>query len=780
MGTETKGWLACGLAAALFLAPAVTRGGLGPADLLLSMTPWSQYRDRFPDVSGVHNPQLDVIQQYVPWRMFAADSLRHGQLPLWNPHAYCGQPFVGNVLSAVFYPFTWLATIMPIGRFFLLSAWFHLTLLGGGMWLLLRDHKLCWYSALGGALAMMFNPFVVGWLQFTVLSQWTLAWLPLTVWAWRRAWTMRRPGRLVWPALTLALAMLGGHLQIAFYVGLGWALYAVAMILMARRPRDLLLYVAAPAALAMGLAALQIAPALEMARFSGRGQATYDQAVASALPLRSLVQLVAPWFYGRNTFDYWGFYGGNAIEASLGTGAAALWLAVAGLAAWRRQPTVRALALIAAVALSLALGTPLYWLAWRFVPGFKALSGLPRAMCLWGFAAAALTGFGIEALAGEGGPRRALGLTALAGTAGALLLAWLGEALRAAPNVVTAFSDGRTGYVAWQSVVALAAAAAVGHVAFHGQRRAAPWLVAVVAAELVVLGFSESTGLRPDAFFFRTPEIDYLTSRPEPFRMVGLPGGRRPAFLDWMPMNTPLAYGLSSPSGSESLSFGPYRAILAAFCEPGWEPKLGSPLLNLAGVRYVLSTANLEGVQGLRRVAGERVGVFENPAALPMAFLTRRWRRLQPAAQAEAVTQADFDPAEALVTPDAPPCPIRTQDNNGSTILNVTRPSPQRWTAEGVAPGPGLALLTQSRVPGWRAFVNAQPAPLYAADAVFTAAAVPAGALTVRWVWISPAFALGLFVSLMAVALGTAWLTAGRNDVGRCGRERVAAGTPDP
>jgi hypothetical protein len=771
MRVELAGWAACGVLAALFLAPGFLHGGLGPGDLLLSMTPWAQYHDRFPAIHGVHNPQLDVIQQYFPWRMYAAATLRTGVLPLWNPHAYCGQPFVGNVLSAVFYPFTLLALWLPIGTFFLLSAWCHLTLLGGGMWLLLRDHGLRWPSCLAGAAAIMLNPFVAGWLHYTVVSQWTFGWLPLIVWAWRRAYLPRRPGRLPWTVLLLAVTMLGGHLQIALYVALGWAFYAVGWVLLEGRPKDLLAYVAAPGALAVGLASLQWMPALEMARLSGRQSQPYATSVADAMTPRSLIQCIAPWFYGDNTlkgdstfgYSYWG-PAGNAVESSWGTGCAALWLALVAVC-WRRERSVRLFAALGGLALLMALGTPVYWLFWKLVPGFKALRGLPRIMCLWSFAGAALCGFGVEALsADESRPRaRAVGVGIVVLTVAGLLAAWLCEAMRAAPGVLTAFTEQLTGYAVTQSAIALVPALIIGHVVFHGQARRAPWLALLVVAELFALDFGQSTGVPPGVLFFATPETDYLTSREEPFRMVGLPSGRRQPFLDWMPMNTPMAYGLSSPSGSESLSFAPYRGLLDAFCEPGWEPKLGSPLLNLVGVRYVLSGADLDGHFGLRRVAGERVGVFENPAAQPLLFATSQWRALPAIEQHAALLAPDFDPRVAIVGPeqghpDKPePC---------VTVSSPRRLTPQRWAAAFECGAPALAVLTQSRVPGWQAWVDGKRTELVPVDEVFCGAALPAGRCDVRFIWRSGTFAVGLFASLLALAVLAAWWVAGTAPVG--------------
>ena len=77
------------------------------------------------------NPLMwDGMAEFYPWRLFAAESLRAGWIPLWNPHQFCGTPFVANSQSAVFYPLNLLFCVMPVARAFGVSVWLHLRLTG--------------------------------------------------------------------------------------------------------------------------------------------------------------------------------------------------------------------------------------------------------------------------------------------------------------------------------------------------------------------------------------------------------------------------------------------------------------------------------------------------------------------------------------------------------------------------------------------------------------------------------------------------------------------------
>ncbi len=56
--------------------------------------------------------------QFYPWRKFAFDMIRTGQLPLWNPYLGNGTPLIANYQSAIFYPPNWLSLILPLAYSF--------------------------------------------------------------------------------------------------------------------------------------------------------------------------------------------------------------------------------------------------------------------------------------------------------------------------------------------------------------------------------------------------------------------------------------------------------------------------------------------------------------------------------------------------------------------------------------------------------------------------------------------------------------------------------------
>ena len=88
--------------------PIFTGRALLPGDYLARMQPWTAVESQKSKVESPRpqwNPlEWDAIAQFYPWRVFYARSMRSGHIPLWNPHQFCGTPFLANGQSACLYP----------------------------------------------------------------------------------------------------------------------------------------------------------------------------------------------------------------------------------------------------------------------------------------------------------------------------------------------------------------------------------------------------------------------------------------------------------------------------------------------------------------------------------------------------------------------------------------------------------------------------------------------------------------------------------------------------
>ncbi|MBM3496291.1 MAG: hypothetical protein FJX72_18510, partial [Armatimonadetes bacterium] len=271
------------IAAALALhGPAIVRGRvLLPADVVLLMRPWGQIAvQRFPELRYAQNQLLGPIFEYYPWRHYSRSRIRAGELPLWNPYEMGGNVLLANSQSAVLYPPNALLYVLPLWVGINLVTLFHTTTTGLLMLGLLRCMGLRPGAAVAGAFTWMLCGCLIVWTEFQTPTA-ALCWLPGALWAaevFVRRWASYKAdgapkhrrgaiGALVLMAVALALALVAGHPQFAFYVVL-----AVAITMALRTPRAALWALPTTLVLAGSIGAATLIPVAEAARINHRGR----------------------------------------------------------------------------------------------------------------------------------------------------------------------------------------------------------------------------------------------------------------------------------------------------------------------------------------------------------------------------------------------------------------------------------------------------------------------------------------------------------------------------
>lgn len=384
----------------------------------------------------------DTMAYMYPYRVFAAEALRDGRVPLWNPWIFFGVPFLANLQSAVFYPLHALFLILP-GPFamnasvvlhFFLAAWFA-ALAARGI------ARLDWWSAGVAGLLYGFSGFVGA--QVGHLNQLNAAaWLPLAALTLHYSLEAHAIRWAVATGAILAVQLLAGHAQESYMTVVALAAYVtfhVAVVAwtltfprraphgdglgvwaqslregapsVAPRPTDLsfrggaalrwrawwrhaawsgvLLGIAG--ALAGGIAAVQALPTTELTAVSIRaGGMSFGEAISFSLPPRELFVGLLPTFGlaspSSNEFLGWvGFSGATLV--------------LAGITFRARQPAVLFFAILALVALLLALGnhTPIYGSIFR-LPGMNLFRVPARWLFLATFGASIVGGAGFSFL----------------------------------------------------------------------------------------------------------------------------------------------------------------------------------------------------------------------------------------------------------------------------------------------------------------------------------------------------------------------------------------------
>lgn len=727
-----------------------------PAHFLYHLAPWSQ--SRLPEDRPTWNPLMyDSVGQFYPWRKFAAETLRSGSLPLWNPFQFSGTPFVANSQSAVLYPGNLLYYLMDPARAAGWSVILHLTLAASFMYLFLLALGVSRMAGVFGGIAYAFSTWQISWLHLPTFLA-TSCWLPLALYGTLRLFAPdsdpanRRWLTAVGLGFTLGMAMLAGHLQIAFYVLLATgllALYLTAARLRERSGRTAVCaWIGLLGALALAgmIAAPQVLPSLELSRQSHRAAPVSVQGYAAytayAVSLPSLVTLFLPDFYGNPSLagaTYFGTSRGNMYfnyaENALYLGLPTLLFAVFALLR-RRQPgrMIPFLGGLALLSLLLALGTAVCALLYFYVPGFGQSGSPGRALVLWAFAMSALGALGYEKLAQDAAaPARTALVAVTLPVIACVFLAMLGQAdVQHAERTMTGFS--------WRPQIprqaGLFALSGLMLMALASGRMRTGWMTALPIGLLALDLFANGVNFNPTAaraeVYPSTASIAFLQERAGHDRIMPV-HTRNWSFFGpdaALPPNSALALGLRDVQGYDSLFPGQYKAFMNRIAGEGRDaspPEVGnmvfardpsSPLVRLAGVRYLISPSPLS-LPDTRETVLDNLYLYELIGAPGRA-------QVMGGAEGSAAWRED---------------------------------SPTRVTLTVTADAPGALTLADQFYPGWRAAVNGRDAPIERVNGIFRQVPIPAGESVVAFVYRPASFQVGLYLMLTALSVGAFCMT---------------------
>ena len=706
----------------------------------------------------------DLTNMFLHWLRFAVSSIQRGQLPLWNPYLFSGVPFVANPQPALFYPPTWLALLMPTTRALGWIVVLHVWLAGVGMYAWLRSEGASTAGALFGATTFAFSGYFFVRVYAGHLGVITTgAWLPVVLWAYRRAAGQRSWTLAILGGLPVGLSILAGHTASFIYVALGLAAYAAfhgwARWREERSGRAALLPLAWAVVMlfaGVALAAVQLLPMAELATRSTR-QATssYEFASRFSWPPGYLLTLLVPNFFGEPAHT--GYWGDGAYEEFIFyVGILPLLLALLGLRL--RHRLVPFLGTLGLGALLLAMGQygSLHALFYRFVPLFQVARAPARAGFLFTLAAAALAGLAVTALQSSTHEERTrlLGavtwprVLAVAGgtlaliVAGFAAFAWGREANPAAGRLWHQ-ANRTASFLLFFLLAAGLLMARRGARPERANPRAGFWLLALGLAVVDLWTFGNGavqvTDVQESAYW---RIVDQAVPDPQAARV--LPWG-----LNNFDQNGGVPFGLRSVFGYDPLVLQRYEEFFGSWPDPR------ARTYDLLNAGYVVTTARLEftdedpdqpaSPQFLSKQSG--VFVYERPDALPQAWVVPRAEVADDAAALARIHEPDFDPRSTALVDSPLECSGATGEPGTAEIV---RYEGNRIEAQ-VRGGGGLLILSEVYYPGWRAMVDGSATRLVRADYLLRAVCVPAGEHRVVLVYDPPLVKIGLAITGLAL-----------------------------
>ncbi|MFK7803308.1 MAG: YfhO family protein [Anaerolineae bacterium] len=364
----------------------------------------------------------DTFLYFYPYWQMAADALRAGEIPFWNPHIFMGAPLLANSQVGFFYPpnwLFWLAADPP--QAVKLAIVSHLVI---GAWGLFRlAHKRLEMSLVAGLLsAVVFA--LGGYLTAQVehVNQLEgLAWLPwllvvvdgFAVRGWHKGATALKSGHVTQASKPLysvvavaglfTLQILAGHTQTVFLSGAACGLWLFAGALQPnltiKQRLWPLLFLGGGAVLALLISAAQLIPTYELTQLSSRqgGLTTAEVLSFSWHPLLA-TQSLLPTIGQAGFTEYVAFIPLTALFL-------AIWALIIG---WKdglnrmlKHKMIQPI-LLTGTGLFLALGR-FNLISWYYsrLPGFDLFRVPARWLILYAIGIALLAGFGLDRL-GQG------------------------------------------------------------------------------------------------------------------------------------------------------------------------------------------------------------------------------------------------------------------------------------------------------------------------------------------------------------------------------------------
>ncbi len=707
-------------------------------------------------------PDSDFLAEHLPAKLFLNREWREtGELPLWNPHHFCGSPFVHDVQVGAFYPPNAVVYLVPEIAVGAALSWviaLHVIAAGVFAYIYARSHALNEVGSVVAAVGFMLSS---KWLTHLLLAGHTvtagLTWLPLVLLfaecgiARKRAWSVLCAG------IALALLALGTHPQWALYAGM----FAVAWTF-PRDRADLRAWAACwfgAVVVAAMLAMVQLLPTMEAGQWSARS-GKLDASGSLTVGLQTALALLGPSlaYSPPHSWEMQGVFGvywlAAAVAAPLVCGGRSRWqfgvlcglvvfaIGGAALVDWIpvfnlfRVPT--RMLLIAAFPLAFLAGSTTHVLTqsgWSLEARIALARGFRRVVFVVGMPTI-------------------LGLWLASGEVWWAFIAYWVAVVFALPLFVRVLqnqmSDTRARTALWLTIL----------------------LVDLVSPVAVLPTVKPQADLYP-----ASPALDYLKAQPDPVRVLDHDIGEgSPASFLGIGAPQAMVHGIATPRGYNPLDVRHYREFLAFVVNdptpvrgnspytqqvmPNFE--VGNPtLFELLRVTHRLAPNNAPPLPGAWRVVLDDPAPLapNTPSRLPPHTLNERAKPVPRAWIVPKAERVTGDHLETLKACDFARTVLIASDNAlshpeiaapGTARIAAYRAN--RVTVELDGSG-GWLVLSDVWFPGWTCRVDGAEVPVYRANHAFRAVPVPAGTKVAEFRFAPRSYRVGWWLSACSLGL---------------------------
>ena len=695
----------------------------------------------------------DPVRQQYPWRELAIATLKKLELPLWNPYNFSGTPLLANLQSAVFYPFNLLLFILPFNIGWSVLIILQPLLAGIFLYWYLRNLSVHRIASFLGSNVFAFCGFSVAWMEWGTILHVTL-WLPLILLAIDKIFSISHRHKfsifnfqfsiLIWSLIfvfSLVFSFFAGHLQIFFYVVLFTSLYILARWIQYGKIFNILFVFFIFYILFFILTAVQWIPTLQFILLSARN---VDQVAWTKegwfIPMSHLIQFVVPDFFGNpTTLNYWGVW--NYGEFIGYVGIVPLVLAIFALF-FRHDKKTIFFGTIFFVSLIFALPTFLAKLPYLLQIPFFSTSQPTRLLFIIDFSLAVLAAFGFDYFIRAKKKGIIYPVIFIAFILTFLWIFTLSDknifSLVLEENIIVSKRNLMLPTILFSVFVLLTIP-----VYFLKKQKQIVIIVCFIMVGVTMfdlIRFADKfTPFTDQKYLFPQTKItSFLQKNIGHYRFMTTDSRI-------LPPNFSVIYKLQSVDGYDPLYTSRYAELIAASerGEPNISPPFGfnriitphnynSKIIDLLGVKYVLSLSDLNSPK-LKKVFQEgQTRVYENKEVLPRVFFVEQMVLTDNnQAAINKMFESNFDPRRTAIIERSRGVNIVSPRRCTKCKVKFLRYQNSKISIKTENDVDGFLVLTDSFYPAWRAKIDGKETKISRTDYNFRGVFVEKGSHTV-------------------------------------------------
>lgn len=225
---------------------------------------------------------------------FFKQACSEGEFPLWNKYVALGTSFVGDIQNRVFYPLTWFCAFLPADIAFKFFYVLHISMANLFMYGLCKEIECGRIVSFCGTFFFSFsNLIIIRYEHINILC--CLVWIPLIFTLLIKYYRSMQKKYIAVTALVMGIQFMAGFPQTAFYSDL--FVFISMFYLNYRFNNSIRKYLVDSfklGTLYIGICFVQMLPLVEIMRFSGRNEISFEYFSDGAANLLQVLNLFTP------------------------------------------------------------------------------------------------------------------------------------------------------------------------------------------------------------------------------------------------------------------------------------------------------------------------------------------------------------------------------------------------------------------------------------------------------------------------------------------------------